>query len=591
MQRGHRIADALVRPLSRRRVLTRGAALTLGAPVVAGLLAACGEDEAAPVATTAANVATSVSGAAGATTAPAATSAPATSVSAPTAAAAAGQPTPAAAKATPSGQPGGTLKHAILREPTTFDPHIDNGHTSTTIQGNTYDTLVTYNDEGDFAPLLARSWDVTPDGKTYTLKLQTGVTFHSGDPFTADDVVATIKRIIEPETKATLRPEMSNVDTYTASDASTVKITMKQPYAPFIAVLASQRHAGIVSKKWTEAGNDYATKINGTGAFKLESFEAKVRYILAKNPSYWEPGLPYLDKMEQVVINNETARVNAFKSGQVNFMAYTPWQNMKEFEAGSTFKLFKGFDVFNLVRFNPQRPPFDNPLVRQAFNYIVDRQAMIDLAFGGQGRPISVGLIAQDSIWYNKELDGHWKHDPAKAKQLLAQAGINDPSQVAINFRSSTSAVHFDTAQVITQQLEQFGFKVTLEPQDSATLLQRRQTADYQIMMDGLSVPWLDPDFYTSFFSTEGPAHAKPVGYSNAKFDQLLEQGRTTVEFAKRKEIYRRAEEALLADPPWIFLFWRPQAETAARNVEGYVRINGMGGYSEGYMKRVWIKK
>src|SRR5690606_33718871 len=122
------------------------------------------------------------------------------------------------AEAELEGKPGGILQYAILREPGTFDPQIDNGHTSTTMQANVYDRLVSYNSDGEFVPGLAESWDAAPDGLSFTFKLREGVTFHSGDPFTSDDVLATIERIQNPDTNATLEAEMSNVESATAPD-------------------------------------------------------------------------------------------------------------------------------------------------------------------------------------------------------------------------------------------------------------------------------------------------------------------------------------------------------------------------------------
>lgn len=566
--------EALTGRLSRRFLMKRAAALGL-AGSAAALLAACGGGE-KPAATTPAGGATTTTG--GTTPAAGAAASPAAPVLG----------TPVAAATRPPGQPGGTLKFGLLRDPIAFDPHINYGASSSSLQGNVYNGLMAYDTAGNISPSLAEKWEISQDAITYTFKLRQGVTFHNGNPFKADDVVATWDRILNPDTKATRRPEMANLASYSAVDDGTVKATLKNPYATFLAVLVSSE-SYIIDKESTQ-GFDFTKQMNGTGAFKLESFEKDVRYVLVKNPNYWERGLPYLDRIEQVPIPDDTARVNAFKSGQINFIEYLPWQNMDEIGKDKQFTLYKGFDLYNIVRLNPKRPPLDNALVRQALNYAVDRQAIIDVAFGGQGLPITAGLIQKGTFWYNDELDGTWGYDPDKAKSLLQQAGFK-PSDIKLEFYSATISVHQDTAQVVTQQLQKLGIQVELKPQDVPQLTERRTTGEYQMMQDGLSFQWPDPDYYSAYFATNGAAYARGVGWSNKEMDDLLAKGRTTVDNNERKKIYKQFEEVLFREAPWIFLLWRPQAEATAANVQGYARIPGIGLASERYMQYLWIKK
>jgi ABC-type transport system substrate-binding protein len=579
--------------ISRRFLMKRAGALGVGASAIA-LLAACGggndntpstSGAATTSSTSSASTSTSGGTAQATATKPAATTAAGGAASSPPPPVAG---TPVAAPTRATGQAGGVLKFGLLRDPIAFDPHINYGASSASLQGNIYNGLVDYDTAGNIQPSLAEKYEISSDATTYTLKIRQGVTFHNGNPLKADDVVATFDRILNPATKASRAPELANLSNYSATDDFTVKATLKQPYATLLAVLAGTE-AYIIDKE-SAANFDFTKQMNGTGAFKLQTAEPNVRYVLAKNPNYWEKGLPYLDSIEQVPIPDDNARVNAFKSGQINFIEYIPWQNMDELGKDKQFTLYKGFDTYNLVRLNQQKPPLDKAEVRQALNYAIDRKALIDVAFGGQGQAITSGLIPKGTFWYNDELDGTWKYDPEKAKSLLQQVGMK-PSDVSLDFLSATISVHQDTAQVVASQLQQLGMKVTLRPQDVPQLTERRSTGDYQLMQDGLSFQWPDPDYYSAYFQTGGAAHAKGVNWSNKEMDDLLIKGRTTIDNNQRKQIYLQFEKLLIQQAPWIFLFFRPQAEAVTANVQGYVRIPGVGLGSERYMQYMWIKK
>lgn len=481
------------------------------------------------------------------------------------------------------------MNFGMLRDPIAFDPHLAYGASSASLQGNVYDTLVTYDIKGTIVPSLSPSWDVQQSGAQYTFKLRQDVKFHDGTPMKASDVVYTFDRIRDPNTGANLKSEMANLDTYTAVDDYTVQVNLKQPYAVLLSVLASQ-WCYIVSETWAKAGNDFKKKENGSGPFKLDSFEPQVKYTLVKNSNYWVPNRPYLDKIVEQVIADDTARVNAFKSGSINFVEYLPWQNIDEISKDSKYELYKGYDTFNLVRLNPNKPPLDKPEVRQALNYAINRKAIIDVAFGGQGIPITVGLIPPGTYWYNQSLDGHWTYDTAKTTSLLQQAGLK-PSDIKLDFAVANISVHSDTAQAVAQELRQLGMSINIITQDVPTLIKRRTTGDYQMMMDGLGEPWQDPDMYTTFFGTGGATYAAGVNFSDSQLDSLLKQGREETDNTKRKAIYKQVEERLFVLAPWIFILWRPQAEASIASMQGYAHIPGVGLSSERYFLNVWFKQ
>lgn len=482
---------------------------------------------------------------------------------------------------------GGVLKLALLRDPTGWDPHINYGATTYSFQNNIYEGLVRYSLKGALEPALAVRWE-TPDPTTYVLHLRKNVRFHSGNPFTAEDVKFSLERIVDPNTNATRAREFAVVQAVTVVDPSTVRISLKQPTAPFLDLLASGE-AMMADSKWAKAGGDFKKATSGTGPFKLGSFETGVRYALVKNPDYWDPPLPYLDRVELASIGKDEQRVSALKTGAVDMVEYVPWQEIRALAKDPNVKVYVGYDTFNVIRMNPKRPPFDNPKVRQAFNHLVDRKEIIDLAWGGIGRPFGAGLIPDGHWAFPRQLQGTWGYDPARAKRLLGEAGVN-PAATKIVFDSTSLSVHMDSAQIIVTQLQRAGFTgIELKPMDVPTQQRKRVSGEYQLMMDGFSLPWPDPDFYTAYFGTGGASYARAVGFSDPALDKLLDDGRATLDQARRAQIYAQVEQRITELAPWVFLHWRPQAEATRATIGGYTRLPGaLGNKSLGGLRYLY---
>jgi ABC-type transport system substrate-binding protein len=489
--------------------------------------------------------------------------------------------------ATGAARPGGVLKLALLRDPTGWDPHINYGATTYSFQANIYEGLVRHSLKGTLEPALAVRWE-TPDPTTYLLTLRRNVRFHSGHPFTADDVKYSLERILDPSTNATRAREFAVVQAVTVVDPATVRINLKQPTASFLELLAAGESM-IVDSQWAKGGGDFKKATSGTGPFKLGPFETGVRYTLVKNPDYWEPPLPYLDRIELATIGKDEQRVSALKTGAVDMAEYIPWQAIRELEKDPALRVYVGYDTFNVIRFNPRRPPFDQVKVRQAFNHLVDRKEIIDLAWGGIGRPFGGGLIPEGHWAFPRQLQTTWTYDVPRAMRLLSEAGVN-PASTRLVFDSTTLSVHMDEAQIIVTQLQRAGFTgIELKPMDVPTQQRKRVTGEYQMMMDGFSLPWPDPDFYTAFFGTGGASYARAVDFSDATLDRLLEQGRTTLDQAKRAAIYAQVEQRLIELAPWVFLHWRPMAEASRAAIGGYTRLPGaLGNKSLGGLRYVY---
>ena len=485
---------------------------------------------------------------------------------------------------------GGILRVGVHKAIQGLAPYVRYGAGTFALQDNIYDRLLVYSPpNGDIVGELAETWEI-PDSTTYIFHLRQGVKFHNGNDFTAEDVKFSLEMILDPDTTASLAPNLSLIASIDVLDTYTVQLNLSSPSASLLAVLASAE-AQIVDKEWAEAGHDFFQEMNGTGPFKYVGGDPAVEVKLVRNENYWKEGLPYLDEVRLVPIPEESTRANALKTGEVDFAEYIPWQDMEYFDADSGFDLYWGTGTFNFVRLNPSEPPFDNVLVRQALNYAVDRQELVDLAFGGRGLAKKSGCIFPGTYFYNDDLE-IWSYDPDKAVALLKEAGYDNPSELAFTLNSVTLRVHADTAELIQAQLARLGINVELNLMEVPILFDMRVNGGYQATMDGTSFDIFDPDGYSSYFACGATQYANGVGFCDEQLDDLLNQGRQEVDAVKRRAVYHDFEERLLELSPWMFLYFRPQGEAMANYVRGYVRLPGsIGTMSTEFMENLWLDK
>jgi glutathione transport system substrate-binding protein len=484
-------------------------------------------------------------------------------------------------------QPGGDLTFGLSADPPNLDPHVDSGAAASTIKQLVYSTMVRYWLGGELQPNLADSWEISDDGLEYTFALRPGVTFHDGAPFTAEDVKASIERMQDEAVGATLQVEMSAIEEVVAEDELTVRLRLGQPNPAMIEYLA-QPDAAIMSKAFLDAGTDPNTTMLGTGPFTFVSREPGVRTELARNEGYFREGLPYLDRIIFVPYTDENTRVSALLGGEIDIADYVPWKDMQTVEDDPNLKLALGQEAaFMCVIYNVEEPPFDNPLVRSALSYAYDRQAIVDAVFFGRGSTITGGLIPSSSWAHNAELDGTYPYDPARAQELLAEAGFADGFSVTL-LSTSQYGMHQSSAEIAQQNLQAIGIDCQLELFDWSTVVQRQTEGSYQFRIHGLSPELVDPDFLTNFFAS-GSAFSRSSNFADEEIDRLLAEGRTTLDEAARKEIYLQLERRLLELSPWTFLSWREQGEGLKEEIQGYEHLPGSTGFKSAVtLEQAW---
>jgi peptide/nickel transport system substrate-binding protein len=478
-------------------------------------------------------------------------------------------PQPGAAADTP--KPGGTLRYGTVTEVSSLDPHLYVGSAWKVLMEALYNTLVGFDQDAELVPELAESVE-TPDARTFVFRLRPGIMFHDGTPLTAEDVKFSLERIQNPDTGGTLRPNLEGA-TITAVDELTVRIEKPEPDATLLSVLALPE-ASIISKQWMEGNPNIKAEANGTGPFMLAEYEPAVRAMLARNPAYFVEGQPYLDGVEFRMIKSDDARVNALRTGALDMIDFVPWKDIDALRRVPNLTVDSAGGAFMNLWFNATKKPFDDPRVRKAFAMAIDREGISKAAFFGHGAPLYGPPTTEDSPFYNPELANAFGHDPEQAKALLADAGYPDGLDFELGvFQGLT--IYTTTAQIVQANLKDVGLNANIRLLEWANVIEKKDSGDYDVMVYGVSVKLPDPDAYSYYFGAGSSYWAKPIGYRDENLEALLVEGRALTDPEARKEVYRRVEERLVEQSPWVFINWREQAQAYSNKVKGYRQLGG----------------
>jgi peptide/nickel transport system substrate-binding protein len=455
--------------------------------------------------------------------------------------------------ATPASTASGELTIGKAQEAVGLDPALITAAASFQIIAPVYDQLVSFDADNQPQPSLAESWE-TPDDTTFVFTLREGVTFHNGRALTAEDVKYSLERIANPDTKSPWASQLEPITAIEALDDRTVQMTLSEPYGPLLATLSSG-WAAIVPQEEVETSGDLQATMVGTGPFALTEYTADTRTVMSAFGGYWESGLPELGTLTWSILPDESSRLAAIRTGEIGLTTLADAASVEL--AGQS----EGVQVINqettdyyLLGLNTQEAPFDNVAVRQAISLAVDRQAIMDTVFFGNGS-VTGPIVPTLGDWatpvdqlplYSRDLD--------RAKELLAEAGLEDGFTMSI-VASPLYPEFINIALVIQQQLQEVGITVELDQVEWGTFIDRWVARDFQSFVS-FNGSGNDPDraLYPTLH-TGGSVNA--FQFSDEAIDSLLEQGRTTLDPAQRQEIYREAEQKIAEAVPAIFVSTR----------------------------------
>lgn len=445
-------------------------------------------------------------------------------------------------------------------EPDSLDPWQSSASDTEAIFHNVFEGLCLYDEKGELTPGLAESWDLSEDGATYTFHLRKGVTFHNGKEFTSADVLYTYNSLTGLGGGEPLTGKFSMVTGLEAPDDYTFVVHLTGPSMSFLPLT--------IVAVLPEGYSDQETHPVGTGPFRFVEYTPSQRVVLEKNPDYYrEDRMAQVDRVEVYLMTDTAAVVSALRSGQLDMAT------MLNAEDAATLE--EEFDIYhspqNMVQgffLNNQRVPFDDVRVRQAVCYAVDRDEIIEGAFGGEATKVYSNFSPMMSRYYNEELEGSYPHDPEKARALLKEAGYENGFETTITVPSLYQP-HIDTAQILVQQLQEVGITAKIETIEWATWLEQVYSgADYDTTVIGLSGK-LDPDAVLGRFET---GYSKNFyQFSSAEYDELIQSARVELDEEKRAEDYKRCQEILTEEAAAAFLTDPSLSVACRKDLKGFV--------------------
>ncbi len=483
----------------------------------------------------------------------------------------------------PAGSPryGGIVNIQKHGPPGKLDPHPSVAGLDASEFAHVYDNLVQYNPfepTNEIVPDLAENWDISDDGLVFTFHLHDNVVWSDGEPFTADDVLFSLERMVEPGKP---RPRAGLIRQYYESsrviDDNTIEVTLGFPAAAFLNVLGME-YVKILPRHVVEAGVDIDLGENmvGTGPYKFVKYVRGNRLEFEKNENYWREGLPYLDGINKIIISDIGRIIAAFKAEQV-MTSTLGWTNLtvRDYlklseDAGdilSVPRLCCDQAGFGLMM-NVNKSPTDDVKVRRAIFLAVDREAINQANIAGEGTvgsPVQTwaGLgMSQEELaqqpGFRVNADGS-KHpdDLQMARNLLAEAGYADGLDITLRF-SLTEGQNPDSAALIKDQLKDVGINVTLEGLEYQTALEAWKSVDFELGIQGNGYVVPDPDvLLNAFYMPQGTRNYSH--WSHPGFIDLYNQQSRATDPAERLELISQMENIILFDDtPAVMLYYQP---------------------------------
>ena len=473
------------------------------------------------------------------------------------------------------------LKYGTDTWPAGFDPHTISAIAATRVFNQVYETLIDFNPDMTFKGVLAESWEI-PDDVTYIFHIRQGVKFHNGREMTADDVVYSFQRVLGQTDYGDIGALGSTASYYggiasiEANDDYTVTITLSEPNAAFMANLTSS-YGAIVCKEVVEANDGSLSAIDtmcGTGPFMYQESVVDNYITLVKNPDYWEEGAPKLDGITYYLLADESARLAALRTGDINLCSLSAL-NLSEVEGDESIKVLSyQSNNYTYLGFNLSNEALQDVRVRQAMSMAIDRQAIIDYVYNGEATVSTFVAPAMGHwVWDAPTESPLYTQDIDAAKALMEEAGYSDSNRLTIKMAAGLLDSIRDTAVVLQQQLKEIYIDVeitNLESGEYVDVWGKMDTpeAGYDAMC-GQNGSGTDPNRAVSFFfSTTGGANV--WGYSNAEVDELCAQGVATTDEAERESAYIEAQKIIIDESPNLFFASPMEYFFVSSSVEGF---------------------
>ena len=478
-----------------------------------------------------------------------------------------GETLPASAQETP--RFGGTLVVALQNDTKSLDPTFRINFSEGPPLYLIFNSLVGLAPDFSIIPELAERWQTSSDGKTLTLFLRGGIKFHDGTAFDAKVAKWNIERRLDEKVNSPSRPQLREmISSVDAPNETTLVFNLKNP-SPSLLGLLAQREGFMISPAAVEKyGADFGQHPVGTGPFVFESWTQGQQIVVKKNPSYWEPGKPYLDGVTILLMANSAIGLPRLLTRELDFLSALTPVDIRTLSQASNITLSPSpGSRWMSLQMRVDRPPFDNLKLRQAMAYAMDRKRMVDIIMDGKA-PIAEGFVPPGLWWFDPNLRSY-PYDPDRSKALIAELG--SLAQTVLQLATQPVPIYQQVTQLAQEQLRAVGLKVTIVPVSMNDW--------YPMLIQGainfLPIRWTqrpDPDgLFTYLFESKSSGNS--CHYSNPEVDRLLAQAREIADQKARIPLYFKAQELMTHDLPYIPLFFSIEFAAMQSSVRNYVWI------------------
>ncbi|HBM2920042.1 TPA: oligopeptide ABC transporter substrate-binding protein OppA [Klebsiella michiganensis] len=493
-------------------------------------------------------------------------------------------------------------------EPSSLDPHKVESDVENNIISDLFEGLVSVSPAGEIEPRLAEKWE-NKDNTVWTFHLRPGVTWSDGTAITAQDIVWSWQRLVSPLTASPYASYPGNMHIVNgaeiaqgqkapetlgvkAVDDATLEVTLTQPNAAFLAMLA---HPSLVpldkvlisryGDKWTKPEH-----IVTSGPYKLSQWVVNERIVAERNPRYWDNAHTVINKVTYLPISSETADVNRYKAGEIDIVYTVPINQFAQLKKtmGDQLDVSPQLATY-YYEFNTTRPPFNDPRVRRALNMALDKDIIAEKVLGQGQRP--AWLISQPDIGgvklHNPEY-ASWPREKriAEAKKLLSEAGYNETHPLVFNLLYNTSESHQRIAIAASSMWKKnLGVEAKLQNQEWKTMLDAMHTHNF----DAVRYAWIaDYDDAATFLNNFRTGDSENTSqYSNPAYDEALRNAAKASDTTARGKFYQQAEDLLGQDVPAIPVYHYVRTHLVKPWVGGFTP-DKLGYY---YTKDMYIKK
>jgi oligopeptide transport system substrate-binding protein len=485
----------------------------------------------------------------------------------------------------------------------TLDPAFAKNQTTIWIAHQLYNTLVETDSNLNIVPSLAKGWEVSADRLTYTFHLRNDVYFHNTDAFengkgrkmTAGDVVYSLGRIIDKATASSgawiFNNRVDSVQPFIAVDDTTFQLKLIRPFHPILGILSMQ-YCSIVAKEAVEKyGKDFRSHPCGTGPFQQHFWEEGQALILHKNPRYFERDeqgkqLPYLDAVKVSFLDSKATEFLAFRQGELSFINDID-PSFKDEVLTKKGELRKDWQQKILLDKQPYlnteylgilvddknelvaNSPLKLKAVRQAINSSINREKLVMYMRNSIGLPAVHGFVPAGLPSRNAELVNGYPYNPAKAQQLLKQAGFANGNGLPV-IKLLTIPIYADIGSFVAKQLEETGIKVQVEVVQKSLLLEQTAKSKATFFRGSWIADYPDAENYMAMFYSKNPAPPNYTRYKNPAFDVLYEKALMEENDSLRYQLYRQMDQVVIDDAPVVPLWYDMVIHLVNKNVRNF---------------------